>query len=451
MVMLHGGPGLPDYLGPVAAMIEDLTVVHRYDQRGVGGSPWSGEHTVDLHLQDLEDLLDGWGYDQVTLVGHSYGTDLAVRFCLRCPDRVAGLVLLAGPFVGDWREADHATRTARMTAAQVLRLAELEALEDRTEAQEQELLTLSWFPDHDDQDRAWQWAAEAARTRRPVNWEMNRQLSRDRKAAPLEECLDELAQVVPPATVLMGGAGDPRPAAALVQLGHRLQRRTVIIPKAGHEPWLEDPDRFRDEIRRAVVSHGVFDEPDGVSASWIHHDARQGFESATVLAYGDGHRLLGHTTAVEDGVGWTVGYRIDVDQEWRTIQAEVTEVVAGRENRVVVESDRAGHWTVDGRPAPEVDGCLDLDLESSALTNTIFLHRVQPTTAATQDAPAAFLRCAPLRLERIDQTYRRVRQSDPPQQIAYQYASPAYDTYVELHFDHLGLVVDYPGLATRHT
>jgi hypothetical protein len=39
VLLLHGGPGLPDYLSPVATMIEDLTVVHRYDQRGTGGSP----------------------------------------------------------------------------------------------------------------------------------------------------------------------------------------------------------------------------------------------------------------------------------------------------------------------------------------------------------------------------------------------------------------------------
>lgn len=29
VVMLHGGPGVADYLQPVAAMIEDLGVVHR--------------------------------------------------------------------------------------------------------------------------------------------------------------------------------------------------------------------------------------------------------------------------------------------------------------------------------------------------------------------------------------------------------------------------------------
>ena len=40
VVMVHGGPGVPDYLAPVAGIVEDLCLVHRYDQRGTGGSPW---------------------------------------------------------------------------------------------------------------------------------------------------------------------------------------------------------------------------------------------------------------------------------------------------------------------------------------------------------------------------------------------------------------------------
>jgi pimeloyl-ACP methyl ester carboxylesterase len=238
VLLLHGGPGLPDYLSPIAAMIEDLTVVHRYDQRGTGGSPWEGQHTLERHMQDIDELLDGWNYEQIALVGHSDGTDLAARYCLRRPGRVAGLVLLAGPFLEPWREADRRTREQRMTEVQRARLAELDAADSRTEEQEQERLSLSWFPDHHDPERAWSWAARAARTRRPVNWVMNSQISSDRSTARLEDRLDDLAAVVPAATVIIGGAGDPRPAAALERLGRRLGRPTVIIPRAGHEPWL---------------------------------------------------------------------------------------------------------------------------------------------------------------------------------------------------------------------
>jgi proline iminopeptidase len=41
VVLLHGGPGLPDHLGDLAAMVADLAPVYRYDQRGTGHpAPW---------------------------------------------------------------------------------------------------------------------------------------------------------------------------------------------------------------------------------------------------------------------------------------------------------------------------------------------------------------------------------------------------------------------------
>jgi pimeloyl-ACP methyl ester carboxylesterase len=41
VAMAHGGPGVPDYLAPVAGIIGDLCPIYRYDQRGTGGSPSS--------------------------------------------------------------------------------------------------------------------------------------------------------------------------------------------------------------------------------------------------------------------------------------------------------------------------------------------------------------------------------------------------------------------------
>jgi len=86
---------------------------------------------------------------------------------------------------------------------------------------------------------------------------MNGQISTDRRKAPLEDRLDALTAVVPAATMLIGGAGDPRPAAAIERLGRQLRRPTVIIPEAGHEPWLEQPDLFKLELRSAVSKTSV--------------------------------------------------------------------------------------------------------------------------------------------------------------------------------------------------
>jgi proline iminopeptidase len=252
VVMLHGGPGLPDYLGDAASMIADLAPVYRYDQRGTGQSRWQGRHSFARQVEDLAELLDAWDTPEAVLIGHSYGTNLASRFCLAHPDRVAALLLLCGPFVGDWRTGDRAERGRRMSAAQQQRLRELEGLPHRTDEQEAELLTLAWFTDHADPERGWDWAALAARQRRPVNWAMNGELGQEGRADPLEQHLDELRSRLPARTELLAGAGDPRPLAALEALALRLGVPLTRIEGAGHEPWLEQPDVVRAHLRRFV-------------------------------------------------------------------------------------------------------------------------------------------------------------------------------------------------------
>jgi pimeloyl-ACP methyl ester carboxylesterase len=252
LVMVHGGPGIPDYLAPVAEIVDDLGLVHRYDQRGTGGSAWEGQHTIARHVQDLASLLDAWGYDRVVLLGHSFGTNMASYFLLAHPERVAGLIQLAGPFLDPWREDYLAAQRARRSGGQRARLDELDAIAARTDAEETEYLALSWFTDHADQARAWDWALAAARRLRPVNYAMNTQLNAAKKTDPLESRLDELRELLPPGAAIIGGADDTRPAAALRRLGARLNCEVTIIPNAGHEPWREAPAQFATALRAAV-------------------------------------------------------------------------------------------------------------------------------------------------------------------------------------------------------
>lgn len=183
------------------------------------------------------------------------------------------------------------------------------------------------------------------------------------------------------------------------------------------------------------------------TAAWLHRDARAGFEVAYFEPIEGGHRIEGYTTAVEDGRTWFVAYDIAVDSAWRTRKARVTGRSAAGRRTVLLEADGSGHWQVDGEPASHLDGCLDVDLESSAMTNTFPVHRTSLPIGARVAAPAAYVRATDLSVERLEQEY--LRAPDRGTGRCFDYAAPAFDFSCRLVYDAAGLVLDYPGIASR--
>src|SRR3954470_21098293 len=121
------------------------------------------------------------------------------------------------------------------------------------------------------------------------------------------------------------------------------------------------------------------------AAAWRHENARVGFEVAWFDPVDGGWSLRGHVTGLEDGQTWSVAYALVLDAAWRTRRARIVQSTAGGEAVRELAADGGGRWRVDGTPAPELEGCLDVDLEASAVTNTLPLHRL-PLVAG---APAA--------------------------------------------------------------
>ncbi len=183
------------------------------------------------------------------------------------------------------------------------------------------------------------------------------------------------------------------------------------------------------------------------TAAWRHVDARVGFEVLFLHRESNGYLFEGRTTAVEGGEAWCVRYAVTLDRGWATRRAHVTAESGQGTSEVRLEHDPTGAWRVDGKPADELDGCLDVDLEASAFTNAFPVHRLglQPGQAA--DAPAAYVRAPGLAVERLEQRY--VRLDDDGKQSRYRYTAPSFGYEGLLVYDELGLVLEYPGLAVR--
>jgi uncharacterized protein len=142
-----------------------------------------------------------------------------------------------------------------------------------------------------------------------------------------------------------------------------------------------------------------------------------------------------------------VRYAILVGDDGATREARVECRHEGGAATVALEADGRGGWTVNGAPAPRLDGCLDVDLEASAVTNAFPIRRLGLRAGERAAAPAAYVRAPDLRVERLEQSYGRDEDEDGL--ARYRYSAPAFGVAAVLVFDADGLVVDYPGLAVR--
>jgi uncharacterized protein len=188
-------------------------------------------------------------------------------------------------------------------------------------------------------------------------------------------------------------------------------------------------------------------DPPPATACWQHRVARSGFEVAYFQARRDGWHIDGTTTLVEDTATWVVTYSIRLDAAWATRSARITARTTSGPGETVLESDGEGRWRVDGHHAPHLEGCLDVDLESSAMTNALPVHRLGLAVGDRADAPAAYVRALDLSVGRLEQTYARI--ADEALHQRYRYHAPAFNFTCSLVYDGCGLVLDYPGIAIR--
>lgn len=249
MVLAHGGPGLWDYLAEMAEVLEPRAQVVRYDQRGGGRSERRGPYTIERFVADYDEVRAAARLDRVVAAGHSWGATLALLYATRHPERVRGVLYVAG--VGcEWarfRPAHKAEMLRRMGPA-APRFTQLGALPERSADEEAECNRLRWTVDYVDADAARPRVQRMLEAGFPVNVECNRMLDAEASALTVADWRDRLRGLDVPVLVV-AGARDPRPVAAidsLVGLLPKVERH--VLPDSGHFPWVEQRERFASAV-----------------------------------------------------------------------------------------------------------------------------------------------------------------------------------------------------------
>ncbi len=212
LLRCNGGPGCCDYLAPVAAMLDDLAQVTRFEARGCGRSDPAPAYDMEGAVKDLEAVREHYGFEHWVVGGHSWGPDLALAYALKHPQQVLGLIGIAGGRVVNDRSWHEAYVYGRDHIGEA-------------------------FPD----------------MVYPFNDEVNRQLNASWRAyTRTPSLLRRLAELKVPA-LFVYGSRDIRPSWPTEQLAELLpQGHFVRIEGAAHLVWATHADALRGHLQAFV-------------------------------------------------------------------------------------------------------------------------------------------------------------------------------------------------------
>jgi hypothetical protein len=158
------------------------------------------------------------------------------------------------------------------------------------------------------------------------------------------------------------------------------------------------------------------------------------------IARGDGWTADGAMVAVVDGQAVRLTYRLEVDGADATRALDVAEAVGGA--TLALRSDGRGRWwDADGSARPELDGCVDVDISTTPLTNTLPVRRLRLAPGDSAEIQVGYVDVPSLAVRAVAQRYTRLDQR------TYRYASGSFAA--DVAFDQDDLVTDYLGLWER--
>ena len=244
VALIHGGPGAPGEMAPVARELSsDLGVLE----------PLQSEKTIDGQVEELREVLETNAKLPVILVGYSWGAWLSFIFAARYPKFVRRLILISClPFRKEDGKAADEERLRRLSGEEQRKIKVLmEGLVHPNETANEKFLEIAklaykadaFDPITDDHD-----LIEAQYDIFQSVW---------KEAATLREHgeLLPMAQKIACPVVAIHGAYDPHPYLGVKEPLSQVLNDVefILLEKCGHKPWNE---RFvRDQFYKVFKQH----------------------------------------------------------------------------------------------------------------------------------------------------------------------------------------------------
>ena len=254
LVCLPGGPGRASaYLEDLGGLAQERTLV-LLDTRATGHSEVPADPSslrFDRLAADVEALRAHLGEERLDVLGHSAGTLVAQAWAAEHPDRVRSLVLVtpSDRLQGGSRADVAAIRESRADEPWYAEAAEAQAaLADAPPAQQQALVraTRPFFYGRWDERTQ----AHAATADRQSSKRAELGFGAGVEQVDVPAILAALRGLDVPVLVL-GGERDALTGVASVHAvaaSFPSAAEVVVLPRAGHFPWVDEPEAFRSAV-----------------------------------------------------------------------------------------------------------------------------------------------------------------------------------------------------------
>jgi pimeloyl-ACP methyl ester carboxylesterase len=250
VAVIHGGPGAPGEMAPVARELSSV--------RGVL-EPLQTAATLEGQVQELRTVLEENGAPPVTLIGWSWGAWLSLILTARHPSLVGKLILVgSGAFEERYALDITETRMARLgegERAEVLKL--METLNDpATVDKNTPMARFGELISRADSYDPMPHESEILEYQHDINqsvWEQAREVRSSGE-------LMRLVRSIKCPVVAVHGDYDPHRYEGVKGPLSRVLAdfRFILLEKCGHQPWIERAARdwFYDVLRREVEKEG---------------------------------------------------------------------------------------------------------------------------------------------------------------------------------------------------
>ncbi len=149
----------------------------------------------------------------------------------------------------------------------------------------------------------------------------------------------------------------------------------------------QSPHETSNNCSAVVVNEAVWDWVGGIGLEWCSVEERS-----------KGVNIDGRVVAVIAGVPTSLTYSLRLDSSWCFEQAILKCESADKKTVLEIRRTFQG-WSTNGRVRPDLNGCMDIDIMTSPLTNMLPIRRLPWERGRGYDILTAFIRVPELSVD----------------------------------------------------